>query len=806
MSDSSVIQLAIIGAGPAGLSAALRAQQHKLPYIVLEAAPHLANTVYQYQKNKWVMAEPQALPLRGDLPFSAKAREDLLLAWQNCVEKQQLNIQFNSRVQHIEHDTEGFNLQLDNGKQWQAQKIIIATGIQGNPRHFSSHILTKAYPFVQYQLPDADLYRDKTLVIIGAGDAAIENALALMAHNQVILINRRAEFIRARTSNQKAILKAIQTQQIECYYDTQIAAIFPARSELNKNAVVAVKTPQGPTEIICDQIIARLGAEPPRTFLESIGVGFNSQDPSALPMINNRYESTVNQLYIIGNLAAAPLIKPAINQGFEVIEHLLGRSVRPADEGLLQNKFKALPIFQSVEQSLELMRLHLPLLSGLSRLQLREFMLDSQIHTPEPQAIIFNYNDYSSSFYSIISGEVQIPIDRNDPTKIITLRQGQFFGEMGLISGRRRTATVYAGSGQQCILLETPRNSMNKLIQSIPSVKRQIDQVFMLRAIQSSIAPEVPASDLAAVVHSAKIEHFAANEALFREGDEADCLHLIRSGSVTISRTIGGNEVILAYVAAGNYVGEMALLSGTQRDSSVYATIATETIRLDGRDFMGLLQRSPALQHRVEAKFQHNMAENHRMEGQPNAGNLIGFLVAQGLGEATDVLLIDEALCVGCDQCEKACAETHSGTSRLNRHAGTHFDATHVPTSCRHCENPRCMRECPPDAIHRAANGEVYIADNCIGCGACQHNCPYGVIQMSADKQKKPSLWSWLLFGIGPEPGQALEQPDNPHKKAVKCDMCKDLGGGPACVRSCPTGAAVRVSPEDFMSLVNRHT
>jgi len=804
--SASLIQLAIIGAGPAGLSAALRAQQQHFPYVLLEAAPHFSNTIWHYQKNKWVMNEPQILPLRGDLPFSAQSREDLLDLWQQCIERNQLNIHYNSRVTQLNHDDNGFTLKLDNGEYWQAKKVIIATGIQGNPRQFNHKIVAKSYDFIQYQLSDPNIYQHKTIVIIGAGDAAIENALALMADNQVILINRRDEFIRAREANQQAILKAIQTQQIECYDSTQIAAIFPARSELNKSAVVAVKTPQGPTEIICDSVIARLGAEPPRAFLENIGIEFNGLDRNALPIINTQYESTVKELYIIGNLAAAALIKPAINQGYEVIEYLLGHTVCPADEALLRDKFKILPIFQSVDQSLELIHLHLPLFAGLSRLQLREFMLESQIHTPDPQAVIFHYNDYSNSFYSIISGEVQIPIDRTDPTKIITLRQGQFFGEMGLISGRRRTATVYAGSGEQCILIETPRNSMNKLIQSIPSVKRQIDQIFMLRAIQSSIAPEVPASDLAAVVHSAKIEHFAANEPLFKEGDEADCLHLIRSGSVTISRNIGGNEVILAYVAAGNYIGEMALLNGTQRDSSVYATIATETIRLDGRDFMGLLQRSPALQHRVEAKFQKNMAENHRMEGQPNAGNLIGFLVSQGLGEATDVLLIDEDICVDCDQCEKACAETHLGTSRLNRHAGTHFDATHVPTSCRHCENPRCMRECPPDAIHRAANGEVYIADNCIGCGACKQNCPYGVIQISADKQKKPSLWAWLLFGIGPEPGKALDAKDEQHKKAVKCDMCKDLDGGPACVRSCPTGAAVRVSPEDFMSLVNQHT
>jgi Fe-S-cluster-containing hydrogenase component 2 len=290
---------------------------------------------------------------------------------------------------------------------------------------------------------------------------------------------------------------------------------------------------------------------------------------------------------------------------------------------------------------------------------------------------------------------------------------------------------------------------------------------------------------------------------VFNEGELGDCLHLVRVGSLTISRNIGGKEVVLSYVPAGNYVGEMALLGESRRSATARAAITTETIRLDGEAFKKMVARNPVLKLRMQQEYRERTAANLAMQAMPSGGDIISFLISQGAGEATDILLIDESLCVRCDNCEKACAETHGGNSRLRREAGPTFASVHVPTSCRHCEHPHCMKDCPPDAIHRAPNGEVYIADNCIGCGNCERNCPYGVIKMAEKAPKKPGLLSWLLFGLGSGPGEAPKDPKkkkegSSEKKAVKCDMCKDLAGGPACVRACPTGAAIRISPEEF--------
>ena len=117
------------------------------------------------------------------------------------------------------------------------------------------------------------------------------------------------------------------------------------------------------------------------------------------------------------------------------------------------------------------------------------------------------------------------------------------------------------------------------------------------------------------------------------------------------------------------------------------------------------------------------------------------------------------------------------------------------------------MSDCPPNAIRRGPDGEVSINETCIGCGNCQRNCPYGVIRMDRAPPKKPRLVDWLLFGRGPGPGEPSKKWADKHrtvetpKKAIKCDMCAGIAGGPACVRACPTGAALRVAPEDLLKV-----
>jgi CRP-like cAMP-binding protein/Fe-S-cluster-containing hydrogenase component 2 len=402
----------------------------------------------------------------------------------------------------------------------------------------------------------------------------------------------------------------------------------------------------------------------------------------------------------------------------------------------------------------------------------------------QPGDVVFARNDFTDTFWSVVSGAVEVEVDAQ--TKI-RLGQGEFFGEMGLISGRRRVATVRAASSET-LLLETPRKQMLKLIASVESVRRALDETFAQRVLQTSIFPKATPSFLMALTKRVTMRRFKKGEVLFAEGDVGDKLYVIRKGSVKISRrNRQGVDITQTYIPAGRYVGEMALLSAQElpRSATVTAAVACETLVIEKDDFRAILQHFPEERTRVERLAEERRIENATIDQRESSAALLDFMFGEGLSDAENVLLIDSDRCIACDNCEAACAATHGGYSRLDRKGGKSLATIQIPISCRHCENPLCMTDCPPDALSRMPNGEVIIRDSCIGCGNCVGNCPYGVIRVVHEKVSSgKSLLNW--FGWGEvEEGPA---------KAAKCDQCHDLKGGPACVRACPTGAAMRVN------------
>jgi thioredoxin reductase/CRP-like cAMP-binding protein/Fe-S-cluster-containing hydrogenase component 2 len=798
-------QVAIIGSGPGGLSAGGRAAALGLSHVVLEREQRYAETIQKYQRGKLVMATPDILPLRSDMSFAEGIREHILETWGREVGAQGVNIRYGAEVTKVSGKKGAFTVTLRSGETIEAENVVLAIGVQGDLRKLD--VPGDNLPFVQYQLDDPDAYANETVVVVGASDSAIENAVALSKQNHVVVVNRGDGFPRAKTGNAALITKAIKAGQIECLYKTVPERVEPG--------VFHLKTPEGTRAYPCNRIIARLGGILPTAFLKSCGIKVPDGSGPVFPEVSERYETNVPGLYAIGAIVGYPLIKQCMNQGYEVIQAIAGQPVAPADEPLLEEKLLGLPGRPAVSVSLELIKSRVRLFRSLTTLQLREFLLDSETHLKLAGEEIYRYHEFGDTLFLVVSGTVEV--ERYDeerpgaPPRVTLRGEGDFFGEAGLIANRPRSGTARAKT--DVVVIELVRRSALKLLASVPSAREEFERTTVVRQLQEDLLPDLTEQDLAGVVATAKIERFPPGAKLVEEGAEDDrSAFLIRSGSVTISRRVEGKEVVLAYEPAGRLVGEMALLRQAPRAATVTAAIQTEAIRINGAVFRALIDSRPDLRAKVDQIVQEKLLGGvARERGQAATPITTGLLDKGrgGLGEATDVLLIDESLCIRCDNCEKACAESHDGISRLDREAGPTFAMLHVPTSCRHCEHPHCMKDCPPDAIHRGTSGEVWIDDTCIGCGNCADNCPYGVIQLAEPPPPKPGLFQWLLLGRGPGPGEdkaykAKKKAEGPvegaHKVAVKCDMCAKIEGGAACVRACPTGAAIRVSPAEYLN------
>ncbi|MCB2087738.1 MAG: NAD(P)-binding domain-containing protein, partial [Sphingomonadaceae bacterium] len=426
-------RVAIVGSGPAGLSAAARAAALGMAHILIEKTDHLSDTIYKYQKGKYVMATPSVLNLRSDFDFEEGIREDILGTWDRQVEEQKVNVRLNSEVTEITGETGNFTIKLKGGDTIEAEAVVLSIGTQGNPNLL--RVPGGDNPLVQYQLDDPEEYYDEHITVIGSGDAGIENALGLAKdpkqNNIVSILNRGESFARAKKGNVDALMEAEQEGRVLVRRETSPAEV--------KDGQLVLETRDGQETIPCNRIIARMGSKPPRDFVEACGIEFTSEDRDAFPKLSPSFETTKSGIHVIGALAGYPLIKHCMNQGYDVIEFLNGNAdLKPADEEILEQRFAGLPGGRSVNEWLETFNRQVVILQELSPLQMRELMLESRVHSYSKGDVIFERNAEGSSMFAIAEGSVAVEINPADSSITVPIEQGSIFGEVGLISGRKR--------------------------------------------------------------------------------------------------------------------------------------------------------------------------------------------------------------------------------------------------------------------------------------------------------------------------------------------------------------------------------
>jgi thioredoxin reductase (NADPH) len=257
-----VVEVAIIGAGPAGLAAAMRCRERGLSYCVFER-DRLASTIRDYPKNKHVMAEPSNVELLSSLWFGDCSKEELLDRWQKTVKDEQLRVLEQTEVKQVKENDGLFTLDTDRG-QYVAEHVLVCIGKRGAPRRLE--LAGESYPRVRYVLDDPDELANQQVLVVGGGDSALEAALALadVTGTEVTLSYRRGSFTRAKVQNRKRLESYQAAGRIRVELKSTAVALEPH--------VVRLMTEAGEIAIPNDVVFAFLGADPPTEFLRDAGI------------------------------------------------------------------------------------------------------------------------------------------------------------------------------------------------------------------------------------------------------------------------------------------------------------------------------------------------------------------------------------------------------------------------------------------------------------------------------------------------------------------------------------------------------
>lgn len=425
-------------------------------------------------------------------------------------------------------------------------------------------------------------------------------------------------------------------------------------------------------------------------------------------------------------------------------------------------------------------------------------------------AYLFEEGAYIDLAFIIVKGEVRLmsnlhrqPISNRptSPVRFLSLMgfdessgfskmrlgPGDLLGEIGAVSGWPQPFS--ARTEGQCQLLQVRTPALRLLRRKSVGLQARLSQEYGRQALLSNLqrnpifmgVNEIILQDLA---QEADLRSFEPGETIATEGAACECVFIVAAGFAKISKVLVEQPIVLNYLRPGEIFGATEFLGDL---TGFYHTLSAveyadliclphaalqRAIDDDFRLFKRLEEHSKAFSRQC-----HDNSQDMRKTAQIETDLRLGLM------EGTSILKIDLSRCTRCDDCVRACADTHDGIPRFVRE-GERDGNWLIPKSCYHCRDPLCLVGCPTGAIaRRGTNGIVQIEESlCIGCKACAKNCPYDAIMMYETGEN----WS---PGDAPAPSMIAK----PKLMASKCDLCEGKDHGPACVEACPVGCAVRV-------------
>src|SRR6185295_825719 len=365
-----------------------------------------------------------------------------------------------------------------------------------------------------------------------------------------------------------------------------------------------------------------------------------------------------------------------------------------------------------------------------------------------------------NTFYLSVEGALDVYIGERsgEQRKISRLAPGSCFGEMAVLAGVERNATISVPQHETAVVLEVTRPAL-RLLRKLPKFGQVLDETYRrhgLGRIIEDLSGEGGRANEAIVAKLRDIGRFMVygkHHVLCQETEPIENIVLIKSGWVRRVRGVPldpastgvavgmGQTIGVDFLGAGNCLGlEGSSANGTWKYSAS-AMARTEVLEIP----LAALAKDPKMRDEIVAAF----AAFSTADDNPPSIEAVEDLRAMASAEAeittgiidgANLLVMDMDLCVRCGNCSLACHKVH-GQSRLlrrgisiTRPVSIGSERTqHVlsPQVCMHCKDPECLTGCPTGSIFRDPRGYVDIDPaTCIGCFDCATQCPYDAITM----------------------------------------------------------------------------
>jgi dihydropyrimidine dehydrogenase (NAD+) subunit PreT len=256
------VGVVIVGAGPAGLAAALGLRAAGVPFRVLEQGT-VGGSIAHYPRQKVVMTEPVDLPIAGRFGKKLITKEELLASWNRALAKGQVRVEEGVRVTGLAGEDGRFVVATERGPV-PAAKVVLAIGRRGTPRRLG--VPGEELPKVAYGLVDPEQYDGKRVLVVGGGDAALEAAIQLAERSraEVAIAYRGEAFARCREANRAKVEALGAAKRLQILLRSQVTTIRAHAVELSAGDRIAT--------LDNDFVIVSIGGELPLEFLANAGV------------------------------------------------------------------------------------------------------------------------------------------------------------------------------------------------------------------------------------------------------------------------------------------------------------------------------------------------------------------------------------------------------------------------------------------------------------------------------------------------------------------------------------------------------